>query len=160
GETSAYAIRPWASTDDPRGPIRLLQAVEATDQDGADVREETLQQLLTLPGHDPERDRFVAVSPRDPTTLLGWGFVWHMYGERMATLTGAVLPAWRRGGIGGALLERALIRAVALGAQAAGMYVYAGNEVGAHFATQHGFRPVSTNTLLRAAGDAAWQRSG
>src|SRR5262249_14942997 len=44
--------------------------------------------------------------------------------------------------------------------QAAGMYVYAGNEVGAHFATQHGFRPVSTNTLLRAAGDAAWQRSG
>jgi len=154
GEPDTYQFRSWTSTDDPLALVRLLQAVETVDHDGTDVREERVRELLTQPGHDPAHDRWVAVSSGDPKNFLGWGWIWHVQGETMATVTGAVLPSWRHRGIGGALLTQALARAAALGATTAGLYVHARNTEAAGFVTQHGFHPVSTNTLLRLAGKA------
>ncbi|HKW21708.1 MAG TPA: GNAT family N-acetyltransferase [Ktedonobacterales bacterium] len=146
-------IRPFETVSDVPRLARLLQAVEAVDRDGEDVSEDTLREQLALPGHDPTRDRWVAAELANPATLLGWGFAWRVADEPLATLAGAVLPAWRERGIGSALLERALARAGELGAKVAGVYANAHNAAATRFVLAHGFRPVASNTLLRVGGD-------
>ena len=147
-------IRPFAAEDDLPRLALLLQAVEAIDRDGEEVSEDALREQLALPNHDPERDRWVAVTPADTETLLGWGFTWRVEGDPLATLTGAVHPAWRQRGIGDALLMRALERASELGATKAGVYANARNEAATRFVLSHGFQAVSANTLLRLEGAA------
>lgn len=154
-DTSAsYSIRSFAAEDDLPRLVRLMATVEAADQDGEDWSEETLRGHLTLPGHDPTRDRWVAIAPDDPDTLLGWGFVWVAPGETLATLSGAVQPAWRGQGIGGRLMDLALDRARELGATSAGAYAGSRNEPAGAFLRKRDFAPVSANTLLRIAGNA------
>lgn len=152
---AAYVIRPFAPEDDLPRLVRAMAEVEAVDHDGEDSSEETLRGHLTLPGHDPVRDRWVAAAPDDPDTLLGWGFVWVAPGETLATLTGAVHPAWRGKGIGGRLMALALDRARALGATRAGIYAGSRNEAAGAFLRRRGFAAVSANTLLRIAGDVS-----
>lgn len=153
GGSASYASRPFAAEDDLARLMRLMMAVEAADRDGEDWSEETLRGHLTLPGHDPSRDRWVAVAPDDPDTLLGWGFVWVAPGETLATLSGATHPAWRGKGIGGRLMDLALDRARELGATRAGAYAGSRNETAGAFLRRRGFAAASANTLLRIAGD-------
>ncbi|HZC08142.1 MAG TPA: GNAT family N-acetyltransferase [Ktedonobacterales bacterium] len=147
-------IRPFEAENDLPRLLQLLQTVETFDGDGEEVSEDALREQLTLPDHDPARDRWVAASPGDIETLVGWGFTWRVASEPSATLTGAVHPAWRRRGIGGALLMRALDRASELGAARAGVYANVRNEGATRFELAHGFRPVAANTLLRLDGAA------
>lgn len=153
GTGAAYVIRPFAPEDDLPRLVRVMAEVEAADHDGEDVSEETLRGHLTLPGHDPARDRWVAVASDEPDTLLGWGFVWVAPGETLATLIGAVHPAWRGKGIGGQLMALVLDRARELGATRAGAYVGSRNEAAGAFLRRRGFAVVSANTLLRIASN-------
>ncbi len=155
-----YAIQPFAPEEDLPRLVRLLEAVEAADSDGEDASEERQRGYLTLPGHDPARDRWVATAPDDHDMLFGWGFVWLAPGETMATLTGAVHPAARGRGIGRTLMECALGRARELGATMAGAYAGSRNERASIFLRRHGFGPVSATTLLRMAGNAPLPNTG
>lgn len=154
GDAPTFLIRSFAPSDDLPAFVQLLQTVEASDQDGEDVREETVREQLALPGHDPARDRWVAFQLDAPASLLGWSFVWRAPSEPMATLSVAVHPAWRRRGIGEALLARATERARELEASMAGIYANARNKAATRFVLKHGFQLVSANTLLRIGGVA------
>lgn len=143
------AIRPFGPARDVPLLVELLASVEAHDHAGEDTTEEAVREQLTLPGHDPARDRWVAVDPGDETSLIGWSFVWRVPEESLATLDIAVHPRWRRRGVGRALLALAMERARALGATTAGIYVSARDPDAIHFALARGFQQVSANTLLR-----------
>lgn len=146
-----HVIRSFEPADDLPRLARLLAEVEAVDRDGDATDEDALRDQLTLPGHDPARDRWVVAASDDRETLLGWGFVWVAPGEMMATVTGAVHPSVRGQGIGDALLERAAARARALGATTVGAYAGSGNAAADAFLRRRDFLPVATNTLLRAS---------
>jgi mycothiol synthase len=103
--------------DDPaelRRLLRLYQAVEAPAGARQPTTEATLREQLTWPGHEPALDRWVAVAAADPEQLVGYANVFHQTPERSAALV-LVHPAWRRRGLGSALLARAVERARARG---------------------------------------------
>jgi mycothiol synthase len=150
---AAYVVRSFAPEADLPRLARLMAAVEAADHDGEDWSEETLRGQLTLPGHAPQRDRWVALAPNDPDSLLGWGFVWVAPGEPVATLAGAVHPEARGRGIGTDLLDRTLAQARTLGATTCGAYAGSTNKSASAFLLRRGFVRVSANTLLRIAAE-------
>lgn len=152
GDRSRF-IRAFQPERDVLPLVHLLATVEASDHTGEDVSEKTIRERLTLTGHDPARDRWVAVAPGENGALVGWSLVWRAPGETLATLDVAVHPHWRGQGLGSALLARALNRAGALGAKTVGAYVGERVTAGNHFAIAHGFRRVAANTLLRVESD-------
>jgi mycothiol synthase len=105
-----------AGSDDLRCLARLLEAVEAHDQDGEDVSEVALLASLKWQGHDPQKDRWLAFHPDQPDEAIGYSFIFSQSPQR-AALHVAVHPDWRRRGLGRALLERGLTRAQASGLQ-------------------------------------------
>lgn len=146
-------FRPFIPEDDIPRLLRLRLAVEAEDQEGAANNEETLRAQLFLPGHDPAHDRVVAAEVADPETLVGYNLVWLPPGEQNAQANVIVHPAWRRQGIGRALLEQALIRARQLGAAQAVIYAHQKHPAAGAFLRQHGFLPAGAYTEMRAPGD-------
>src|SRR5919198_839423 len=103
-------------SDDFRCLARLLQVVEAYDQDGEDVSETNLLASLKWSGHDPQKDRWLAFHPNQPDEVIGYTFIFSQSPQR-AVLHVVVHPDWRRRGLGKALLERSLKRAHELGIQ-------------------------------------------
>ena len=152
-DPAAAMIRPFEPGADFPRLVRLLAAVEAVDQSGEDVGEDRVRDLMRAPGHDPAHDRWAAVSPGDPDSLVGYGALWKSPASESAETDGAVHPDWRRRGLGGQLLARALARAGELGACAVGAYAGAGNPAAQAFLRTHGFARIAANTLLRAQAD-------
>ncbi len=146
-------FRPYSPSDDLPRLLRLRLAVEAEDQSGDEVSEEALRAQLALPGHDPTRDRTVALDPTDPDTLLGYNLVWLPPGEQNAQANVIVHPAWRRQGIGRALLEQALTHLRQLGAAQVNIYAHQSHPAAGPFLRAHGFQPAGAYTELRAPAD-------
>lgn len=101
--------------------VRLLTEVEAADRDGEDTSESAQRAWMNGPNHDPRQDRWVIESPDQPDGLIGYGAIYTPTSERAAIYV-AVHPAWRRRGLGSALLECVLNRARESGRSYASVY--------------------------------------
>ncbi len=90
--------------------VALINAADAVDQAGFTTTARRLREHLYRPGRDPERDVFFAEIAGQ---LVGYARLDPRWGEHedIIRCEGAVLPAYRRRGIGSRLLERAFQRA-------------------------------------------------
>jgi ribosomal protein S18 acetylase RimI-like enzyme len=79
-------VRPFAPDADLPLLVRLRAEAESIDQSGEDVGEEALCAQLAWPGHDPARDRWVAVPRDDADRLVGCALVWKPPADRCAEL--------------------------------------------------------------------------
>jgi mycothiol synthase len=150
-----FNVRPFAPDADLRRLVRLLTEVEAHDQDGEDTSESTQRMYLSLPHHDPLRDRWVIEAPGEPNQLIGFGStwartVWSDAYERAESYL-AVHPACRRKGLGSALLERIVHRARELGTSHVVIHANERNTASNSFLQGHGFQPVGSYWLLSAS---------
>lgn len=150
---STVIYRNFQPEDDLPRLVALLTAVEVADQEGDDVSPEAVAAQMTAPGHDPARDRWVAVASDQPDTLLGFGALWKAPAAERADLTIAVLPSHRRRGVGSALLGRVVARARLQGAASLGAYADTRTSAGDTFLRAHGFAPVAAYTQLRVGGE-------
>ncbi|MDP8904325.1 MAG: ribosomal protein S18-alanine N-acetyltransferase [Chloroflexota bacterium] len=83
--------------------------------------------------------RYLVVRAGD--RVIAYGGMWLMVDEAHVT-TFAVLPAWRRRGVGGRLMVAMLRLAVELGARVATLEVRLSNEPARRLYQRFGFRPV------------------
>lgn len=135
--------------------VTLLNAVEQVDHNDEDVSEAMLREQLTWVGHDPARDRWVAVTA-DTGQLVGYGAMFKTLNDEHADVYIAVHPAWRRQGIGSELLTRVLKRVREAGASDARVYANAERSGPNAFLLKHGFAPVSAYTRMTIAGTGAF----
>ncbi len=121
--------------------VVLLATIAAGDKTGATVDEATVRSQLAWLGHDPTRDRWVAEAPGDGSQLIGHAWVFAQSPQR-SILYAAVAPAWRRQGIGSALLAHALPRARENRASQIVSATRAGRAASDAFLRRHGFLPA------------------
>ncbi len=141
--------RPVRPEEDTPRLAALLAAVAAVDGEDEDASEEAVRETMAWPGHDPRRDRWVVEEPGRPDRLIAHSLVWRGTQDTHADIAVAVHPAWRRRGLGRALLERAIERARDLGATAVRTYADEGHPAAAMFLHRHGFAPVAAYTEMR-----------
>jgi len=130
--------------------VHLLTEVEAADRDGEDTSESAQRAWMNGPNHDLRQDRWVIESPDQPDDLIGYGAIYTPTRERAAIYV-AIHSAWRRRGLGSALLERVLNRARESGRSHASVYANEHNAAANAFLNHHHFQAVSASWLLQAA---------
>jgi mycothiol synthase len=145
---TALTYRPFVTETDFAPLVALLGAVEAADQDGEDVSAATLREQLRWPGHDPERDRVVALAADADTSLVGYGALFKTSGDSIADACVAVHPSWRRKGVGARLLSQLVERAGLFDAEGLRCYANALNPAATAFVRAQGFTPVASYTRL------------
>ena len=146
-------FRPFDPEEDIPRLLNLRLAVEAVDQEGTDTSAEALRAQLASPGHDPARDRLVAVIAAEPDLLAGYHLVWLPPAEQTAHVNVVVHPAWRQQGIGSTLLAQALERSRQLGAEKVNIYANQAHPAAGAFLRKHGFQAGGAYTEMRAPGD-------
>jgi mycothiol synthase len=147
-----YVFRHYAPSEDLPHLSDLLTAVEAHDQDGEDPSEAALRGQLAWPHYDPEQDCWVIAAPGSSHELIGYSSVFAQTPMR-STLSVAIHPAWRRRGLGRALLTKALERARETGARRVTVYANAHNTAAIAFLSRQGFWLVGSSWVLRAPAD-------
>lgn len=140
--------------------VALLNTIAAGDMTGAVFDEAAVRSQLTWLGHDPARDRWVADAPGDGNLIIGHAWVFAQSPQR-AILYAAVHPAWRRKGVGSALLAQAIGRAREMGVSQIVSATRAGRAEADAFLRRHGFLPAGhARTLIAAASlpipEPAW----
>ena len=118
--TTNYTLRPLNPTEDFPALVELINLSAQEETEELATTEEEQRSLAELPGHDPEKDTWVAVAADD--TFLGYADVWRPPETSGATLSLTVHSEYRQQGIGRALLEQAQTRARDLGATALEVY--------------------------------------
>jgi mycothiol synthase len=106
---SEFSFRPFDQSTDLSRIFELRQQVEQHDRDGVSLSMDALRAQLSIPGHDPAKDRCLATLPENPNRVIGYSVIWA--GGDVADLQIVVHPDFRRRGLGSALLERILERA-------------------------------------------------
>jgi len=139
-----------ANIDVPR-LAQLLAEIEAVDHAGEDISIETLQAQLTLPGHDSSQDRWVVTMPDNDEQLLGVGIVAKVPQNSYADIYVGVHPTWRKHGIGGALLQRVVVRAQTLQAQDILASAVSQHREALDFLRNRAFSPIAAYTALQLA---------
>jgi mycothiol synthase len=147
-------LRRFEPGEDISRLLSLHQAVEIQDQPGGPpVSEEKLRQQLTLPGHNPDRDRMVACLKDDPAQVIGYNLVWLPPQATEARANIIVHPAWRHQGLGSRLMQQLLEHARQLGATQVTIGAHHTHPVAGAFLRKHGFLPIGTYTEMRAPAD-------
>src|SRR5690242_2684283 len=124
--SSDISYRPFQPDADLPRLVQLLEAIEAADRSGREVSEAEIAEEMTYTGHDPAQDRWVAQPMDAPDAIAGFGAIYKPPAGERADVQLFVHPAFRRQGIGTALLDRLLDRARQLGARALGINADAG----------------------------------
>ncbi len=143
------AIRLFRPEADVPPFVALLATIATGDKTGATADEATIRSQLAWLGHDPTRDRWVAEAPDDSSQLIGHAWVFAQSPQR-SILYAAVHPAWRRQGIGSALLAQAIDRARENRASQIVSATRAGSATSDAFLLRHGFLPVGRARTLTA----------
>ena len=131
--------------------VSLLNDVAQADHTGEKVTEETLREQLTWSGKDPALNNWVVVQPNS-SSFVAYGIISKALNDKAADIHLAVLPSWRRQGIGKRLLAHLLERADELDTHSLRVYVDVRNEEANLFVRTHGFEPVSAYRRLSMAG--------
>lgn len=148
-ELNQFAIRSFSLETDISGILALRTAVEAVDQEGIEISEETLRAQLYLPGHNPHTDRWVVDAPTGQPSLAASALIRVAPGASIADANILVHPNWRQRGIGSALLTRVIERAHQLKAVAIQVYVNGKLAAAKGFVQKHGFSLLGAYTELR-----------
>ena len=147
--TESITLRLFRPEADVPSLVALLTTIAAGDATGARIDEATVRSQLAWLGHDPARDRWVAQAPGEGSQLIGHAWAFAQSPQR-AILYAAVAPAWRRRGIGSALLARAISRAREMGARQIVSATRAGRAAADAFLRRHGFLPAGHARTLTA----------
>jgi mycothiol synthase len=146
-------IRPFASEVDVPRLLSLYHAVNTTDPDGTEVDEQSLRSQLSLPGHDPLKDRWVIDHPQDSSSLIASALIRLPPQSNIADANIIVHPSWRRQGIGSRLLSSIFQRAQQLDASAVQIYANPRHPAGPGFLLKHGFITQGAYTELQLPAD-------
>jgi mycothiol synthase len=141
--------RPQIPADVP-GIVRLVNEIDAVDQNDETTDAEATLAEYTWPGFDPAQDAWVVEEPGNPDHLIGEGWVVHVENTRRAFVGARVHPAWRRSGAGGELLARAVARGREMGVGYLSAGIHDGHADAQAFVERRGFRPVVRWVLMRA----------
>ncbi|HEY4724187.1 MAG TPA: N-acetyltransferase, partial [Anaerolineae bacterium] len=155
-----FLVRSFRPDTDLLPLVRLLTEMECVDHDGEDTSESAQRAWMNGPNHDPSRDRWVVESPDQPAELIGYGAIYTPTSERAAIYV-AVHPAWRRRGLGSALLRQILNRARESGRSHASVYANEHNVAANAFLAHHHGQAMNGSWLLQAVAgspleEAAW----
>ncbi len=129
--------------------VQLLTEIERIDHAGEDTSEETLKSQLSLPGHDPQQDRWVVTTSNDAKRIIGFCTVWKVPQNTYADIYVAVHPDWRRRGIGSELLQRIVTRAQTHHPQDILVSGDAQNQQVTDFLRKRAFLPIGAYTALK-----------
>jgi mycothiol synthase len=146
-------IRPFKPKADIPALISLHHAVNASDLDGNEVDEQSLRLQLSLPGHDPLKDRWVIDHPKDPSSLIASALLRLPPQSNIADANIIVHPSWRRQGIGSKLLSSIFQRAQQLDAFAVQIYANPRHPAAPGFLLKHGFITQGAYTELQLPPD-------
>ena len=144
-----YAVRPFIRGRDLAGLVQLRIDIENVDHAGNDVSETAVIETLNWPGHDPQKDRWVIEKPGGHGELTGHAWARAQSPERIVVYV-AIHPDWRRKGLGTTLLERALTRAVEMGATHVTVAADIKNKGADGFLLRNGFQHAGNNRFMRA----------
>ena len=140
-------IRPFNPQLDIPGLVSLKTEIEAIDQVGTNTSEAAVQAQMKWLGHDPAKDRWVAVSLDNQDRFVGHAWIFAQSPKR-SIVSVVVHPALRRKGLGSSLLARTLIRARELDAEQVVSGAEANNKVGDSFLKHFGFSAVGHARIM------------
>ena len=129
--------------------LSLYAAVEAADQEGIEISEQTLLAQRNLPGHNPALDRWVIDAPDGNSSLIASALIILPPGAEMADANIIVHPSWRNLGVGSVLLSRVIERARQLKAGSIQVFANAKHTHAHGFLQKHGFISQGAYTELR-----------
>jgi mycothiol synthase len=152
-DINRFPIREFLPDHDIPRLLSLHATVEATDQEGIEINEQTLLAQLNLPGHDPVHDRWVIDSPEVKSTLIGSADIMLTSGTGEANANIIVHPDWRHLGVGKILLTRVIERARQLKAGSIQVFANAKHMDAPAFLNKHGFISQGAYTELRLTED-------
>ena len=135
--------------------VQLMAEIEQVDHTGEDISEETLKAQLSLPGHDPSQDRWVAATVNNDDRIIGFGSVGNVPQNNYADMFVAVHPSWRRQGIGSELLQRTLTQAQTHHPQNILVYADVQHPYAKEFLLKRAFSPVAFYTAMKLASTVA-----
>jgi mycothiol synthase len=142
-------IRSFSPDKDIPDLLSLYKSVEAVDQSGLEINEQTLQAQLELPGHDPLKDRWVVEAPDGSTSLIASGVLSAAPGSSPVEANILVHPDWRRRRVGTTLLSKIVDRSRQLDAGAIQIYANVKHPAAPSFLQKHGFIAQGAYTELR-----------
>jgi mycothiol synthase len=150
-----FAFRRVEIESDVPRLLALIAACEAVDQVGEQFSEADLRDELAWPEDDARQDRWVVPDPGDPDRIIASGVLWKSVVVPHGRVGVRVHPAWRRQGLGGALLARSLDAARAQ--QASVVKSGADDRLTgrAAFLGKHGFTPEAQWVDMRAPATTA-----
>jgi mycothiol synthase len=143
-----FVVRPLRPEADLPALVRLRTAIVLADRTGEAVSEAALRERLNW----KNQAHWVAEMPEHPSELAGYASSLTHIKQRCDCLV-EVHPAWRRRGLGSALLQRLLQRAREQGAQHVAFYEYSANVGAQAFLTRAGFDQVGEAWELHASAD-------
>jgi mycothiol synthase len=146
--------RPQVPRDVPR-IVQLINEIDAVDQNDETTDAEATLADYTWPGFDAAQDAWLVEEPGNPDRLIGESWVVHVENTRRAFVGARVHPAWRRHGVGGELLARAVARGREMGLAYLSLGVDDRHPDARAFVQARGFRPVVRWVLMRAEADLA-----
>jgi mycothiol synthase len=144
-----YVVRPFIQGRDLAGLVQLRIDIENFDHAGNDVSESAVIETLNWRGHDPQTDRWIVEMPGRQGELFGHAWARAQSAERTVIYV-AIQPDWRRKGLGTTLLERALTRAVEMGATHVTAAADIKNRIADGFLLRNGFNHAGNNRFMRA----------
>ena len=134
--------------------VELYAAVDAVDQAGDPISPEELWATLHAPGYNVAQDAWYVADPANPARLIAEGWARSLANTRRGLVGGRVHPAWRRQGLGRAVLMRTLARARTHGSGYVTLAVDARRAASHAFLATHGFRREQTISELYLAPGA------
>lgn len=150
---TSFHLRPFVVSQDIAPLLELLAESEAIDKSGEDVSEDIIQTQLTVPHHDPSRDRAVVPHPNKPLQLIAQSALWTAptaEQQLVSEMSITVHPGWRERGIGSALLQHGLRRAQELHAHYVRLYADPQHTPTVQFLTHRQFTRIAAYTEMRA----------
>lgn len=147
-----FPLRPYRPDTDAALLEHLHATLAAADQGQTPLSLPSLRAQLRWLQHDPAQDHWLAQHPSNPGEVIGETWVIQQMKAR-CLLSVQVHPAWRRKGLGSALLEQALTRARAYEAEHVVAFAHQHHEPANAFLRQHHFHPAGDAWILHARLD-------